>query len=499
MRLIWYVIIISLILIPTDIGTGNQSTVDTISAGQLISHDPILIIGNSDFFNREFIGSGFTNDPFIIENLTFTNIVSGEPIIHIIGVSLSFTIQNNLIFGGGTSSSGILLSDVANVVIQDNVIQANGYNGVYLNGSHNIVVENNTISENGNFGIEAENGGSRLVFSENIIYSNGFGGIRAGESTRDISISRNAIYASPTGIDLFRTDSADIFENLVYENSKGIEINHAASRTTIYNNSVYRNKRIGLIAYLDSTGNQIKHNDFIQNGIPLTYYQATDDTGNLFFENNYYSDGIHIDLDDDGIADEPYTIFNQNFGNSDLSPRVKPHYNSPFHKLLAVVNSTDLPASVLSTTSIQLRWFSAIDSKGNDIHYDLYYSVENTEIEILITSGLKDIQYDWLNLPRENEWYEITVDAVSTDVNMTLISSASFKFQRIFISDEISPNLSVDPTQNLFSSTITPAENPNRDDTRSTTFESNIYWNIIIISLIYNQTIKSKKRKSQYL
>jgi len=141
----------------------------------------------------------------------------------------------------------------------DCIVHHNGHNtisntpqdhGFYLGSQHNIV-DGCTIYSNFGCGVQTYNGyGERTdgnIIRNNRIYSNGTGG--------------NAAAVVVTS-----GDSILVYNNLIYGNSRGIEVAwNNPTNAMIYNNTIYNNPT-GIVMNADSAGARVKNNIVYQSG-----------------------------------------------------------------------------------------------------------------------------------------------------------------------------------------------------------------------------------------
>ncbi len=136
------------------------------------------------------------------------------------------------------------------------------------------------------------------------------------------------------GIYLYYTDYCNISNNNASNNSLGIKLFYSSNNTLT--NNICSSNNYGIIFLLDSNNNFIYKNNFVNNTdnayshnstniwnstSPITYtYKGNQYTKYL---GNYWDDYTDVDADNDGIWDNPYSIYS----DKDTYPLVKPWKN----------------------------------------------------------------------------------------------------------------------------------------------------------------------------
>ncbi|MBY9000266.1 MAG: right-handed parallel beta-helix repeat-containing protein, partial [Candidatus Heimdallarchaeota archaeon] len=155
----------------------------------LVDHESIFIDHDDDFISLGFTGNGTENNPYLIENLSLTDFT--KPGMEIMFTTKFFEIRNCYI---NTPHYGIKLSSIANgtAKILNNVIDYS-FAGIDVESTHNITLFNNSISENF-YGIDISNS-FNCNLSHNKFFESRRYGIRA-DNAKSILITHNYFYNS---------------------------------------------------------------------------------------------------------------------------------------------------------------------------------------------------------------------------------------------------------------------------------------------------------------
>jgi len=237
-------------------------------------------------------GSGTQSDPYIISELFFNSPSVAQNQL-VIEDSRKYFIIRDCEFKGHTNFAGIQLFNTSNGVITENFMHP--FTGVLvwlLNASYNVIQRNNA-SGGYFFGIMVEGategpGGStrRNLISDNIITHNNDAGIFF--------------------VNYFVTHNT-ISDNLIINNTIGIELGTVANNNTITGNQIGNSLTIGLIINPLSRYNEIYENCFFLNELHAYDYglnSSWDDGA----RGNYWDNYTGLDADNDGIGDIPYNI-----------------------------------------------------------------------------------------------------------------------------------------------------------------------------------------------
>jgi nitrous oxidase accessory protein len=287
-----------------------------------------------------------------------------------------------------TEDSGIFVTDQGDAArIEDNYLQ-NNLIGVYLKGPENATVLNNTIygsldphmNERGN-GIHIWNAaaalieGNRLRYGrdgifvttsrENVFRNNHFQDMRFAihymytnnsEVSANVSIGNHAAYA------LMYSDNLKVFDNtsdgardrglfLNFVNYSEFRKNTVRGSTEkcvfIYNanSNLFEGNHfeacdIGIHFTAGSENNIITGNSFVDNRTQVKYVGTRHIEWSADGRGNYWSDNTSFDLDNDGLADQPYRPNDMVDQIVWRHPLAKLLLNSPSTQLLRWAQST---------------------------------------------------------------------------------------------------------------------------------------------------------------
>ena len=153
-------------------------------------------------------------------------------------------------------------------------------------GLHYMYSDDNTFEDN-----VFENGaaGTTLMYSRRITF-------------RHNQFLRNRGSAS-VGLLFKSCDDVLAEDNLIADNARGIVLE--GSTDSVFRGNVVIGSDIAIVLYDSTSGTRFTGNSFIGNLTPLSLSGRRTDT---IFSGNYWSDNESLDLDGDGITDQPYRL-----------------------------------------------------------------------------------------------------------------------------------------------------------------------------------------------
>ncbi|MEE9150574.1 MAG: Ig-like domain-containing protein, partial [Thermoplasmata archaeon] len=370
----------------SDIGSNNWN-------GIYFWGSSIADVINCTIHSNSFEGISMSDSSYIniIDSEFYSNEVDG---IHIF-MSSNVTVTNSKVYQN--SNNGMVLKLATNIVIENCEIFSNDEDGIYLPDSSNSIIKNCDIYNHKN-GIYLSN--STFLTLENLeIYNNAKTGITFLDSSYnnlhnlDIHSSGNyGIYMSKDplikkgssyntirnttisdnmyGITIRFSQNNTVENSRIYENTNGI-ISQQGEYINLTGNNISNNGYYGFL-FLGSSNGVITHNELYKNyyGIFLlapssynlihhntikghTYYSYGTSLPNQWddgSEGNYWGDYDGVDLDSNGIGDEPYPI---NPLGEDRYPLVD-FYNTRFKILSSIPSNESILVPVTTTIKFSL-------------------------------------------------------------------------------------------------------------------------------------------------
>jgi len=314
--------------------------------------------GLADFYTiQEAINAASPEDTVFVKAGTYYEDVVVNKTVALVGENKNTTI----IDGSGKT---VVSLKVNNTKIRGFTVQ-NGSYGIRMHpwtGGH--IVSDNIILNNG-YGISGHYDCVNVIICDNIITSNNFTGIEMLFS--HCIISNNLI--SDNGKGEFQEYSAGI-QIWIGVNSKVIY----CVNNTIFGNTI-KNHRTGIWAIQYSEENLFFHNNFINNTRQV-YGVVSNNTWDDGYPSggNFWSDGMHLDTNGDGIVDTPYII---DANNTDRYPLMSPYWywSNPligdFNREMRVdMKDIAIIASAFGSYPTHPRW-NLICDLNNDNKIDL--------------------------------------------------------------------------------------------------------------------------------
>lgn len=184
-------------------------------------------------------------------------------------------LQRNHIMGG--RSSGVIICENGQGVIEGNDVSDNQDSGVVIKGCRNITLRRNHIYDNEKSGVFIH--GSRVTLEDNDIFRNGKAGveIESGEHTR---LQYNRIYGGAgTGVSVYGNGRVTLEENDVFSNHlSGIEIKDGGS-ARLRHNHVNGNNYYGI--WVGNTGGGIIDGNDLRSNNPGSWFVSDDSKPNI--------------------------------------------------------------------------------------------------------------------------------------------------------------------------------------------------------------------------
>ncbi len=204
----------------------------------------------------------------------------------------------------GEQGSGIHAWNAKRFRLTHNVIQFSR-DGFYLQSSSDGFVLKNRVSDV-RYGLHYMFS-DRNVFEDNI-FERGAAGAALMYSKhlkfRRNSFIHNRGFAS-VGLLLKACDDVVAEHNLVADNARGIFLEGSTLNT--FSGNLIAESDAALVIYDSSRQNRFEGNSFIGNMSPLRLSGRRTDT---IFDRNFWSDDTGLDLDGDGVRDDPYRLSN---------------------------------------------------------------------------------------------------------------------------------------------------------------------------------------------
>lgn len=254
-------------------------------------HGPIQILSDSEFVSQataeDWQGDGSEGDPYLIEAYNISTDSSG---IRIINVSLYFKIQDcNIESVSSTTNPGIYTNNVTHCEIRNTTVSGKSY-GLYIDHDSNVLVSGCTISGCPIRGVYLQ-------------------------STGNFRIENSEVYGNQHGIWVQATNSVEIFNTDVHDNSQeGIYL-IGSDFCTITESRSNDNGGAGMFIY-DSQNCTVESSEVYGNSDVLTGVHLLI-SHNATIRGNEVHDNMHVGI---FLADSNFGIIHDNdvWNNSDL-------------------------------------------------------------------------------------------------------------------------------------------------------------------------------------
>ncbi|MFX1391069.1 MAG: nitrous oxide reductase family maturation protein NosD [Promethearchaeota archaeon] len=249
----------------------------------------LIIIGNDGWnlaTNYNFCeGNGTLSNPYLINNLTLTNLGIGY-CIRIRDSDVNFIITNCSV---SNATYGIMLINVYNGKLINNTSYSNHY-GVYLENSHNINISSNFVYSNKKHGIYTYQSNENIIV-ENFVNNNLENAINLEFSNLNKILINRISYNDVYGLKIlyFSIKNTVIGNNISYNKDDGIIVGFESNNNNITDNKVLKNAKNG-INIIQSDLCDISRNNVSFNygyGIKLQYSNKNFISHNYLFGNNY--------------------------------------------------------------------------------------------------------------------------------------------------------------------------------------------------------------------
>ncbi|MBY9001976.1 MAG: right-handed parallel beta-helix repeat-containing protein, partial [Candidatus Heimdallarchaeota archaeon] len=308
-----------------------------IVTDDLVVHEPIIIIDDSNFTDYGFSGDGTKTTPYLIENWQI--ITNEDYSIHVKNTTKYFVIRDCHV---EADLYAIGITDVANgtAIIYNNSCSGDG--GILIDESDFSLITNNTCYE-GNVGIVTYYSKNSIIFN-NTCTTNYFDAIRTYYSTSS-TIANNTFVDG--GLTIIENYVEDYDTYLVENNTVNTKpVGYLVSEMDIS----FLNPSFGQLILIDCTNVTVSNQDFSNVGYGLYYVFCTNTTttnntfsyntyganfrqsigyniieGNRFIENNDFAINLvgtdYVTLENNSIfsngngiriGDSDYTILNNN-------------------------------------------------------------------------------------------------------------------------------------------------------------------------------------------
>lgn len=289
---------------------------------------------------------------------------------------------------GANTGNGIYLDGRTGVTIKNLRIR-DFYFGIDLNGSSDIHIEDNVFEDTNQAVVLGASNANFLMHNAvslldpSSIRHQGFVLYGSSDNTFEnnaISLGTKLATGRHQGILLFDSDRNAILSNTVSDTYQGVLL-FGSHDNVVRDNLVQESVKEGLAIFTPTGGNQIFHNNFIDNGAPpVDYGSGTDSFSKVLPDGgNYWS--TFADCTDgnlDGLCDSAYVFYSNQTGQDDLPWATKDGWKNP---------PPPPPSNVLFLPGIEGSRLYEGTSCGNDAEEKLWDPLDDSVIRMLRGAG----------------------------------------------------------------------------------------------------------------
>ncbi len=238
----------------------------------------------------------------IIGNGSDTTVIDGQGLGHVITIAAHDVTVIGLNITGSPGHAGISVTSRANTVIEDNWIHNNRY-GIHASSSTGMLIGNNTVA------------------------LNDWNGMLLGTLLDSIIRDNTFILNTGTSLTLMISSSGNLVENnTIIDGSIGISVQDSSTQNTLRGNSIHGGSSDG-IRITNSFDNTLDNNTmeqnnrglFIQNsdGNFVTYNTVNENTQGVYIFNSHNNTFLDSSFSDDGsigieLEDSDFNVFERN-------------------------------------------------------------------------------------------------------------------------------------------------------------------------------------------
>jgi len=379
----------------TNGNTSANHSIIQINRGRSIITDNIISQG----YHGVILNN--SNNHLIYDNIIQNN--AGD------GIRLNHSDNNiNISYNTITKNrNGIYFTSSDGNKVYHNEIYNNDKNGIFLNSTcQNNIIRNNNVSENGNHGIYLNDYSNYQIISYNDIFYNDNSGLVLENCSMNFHINNNHIigntnygmmiigstnnassniisYNKKDGLYLSADDYNTLYLNIISHNTiAGIRL-YNSTHDFIRNNEISNNNAYGIYLDFFTVDNMIYNNylhENTRNAIDksinrnkwnITKIDGTNIIGGNKLCGNYWDDYDETiegasDINGDGIADTPYTIYASNADNGPILDTIKPTIGTPVASpsMQTLGKYTNITVSVTDNTKVKGVYLTIIDPNG---------------------------------------------------------------------------------------------------------------------------------------